>query len=176
MKRLIQIIASTVFVALFLIGCGSNNSSGNSNASSNNSSNKEVKEISYGAESDSFWIVGARVKEYTDNHNETHVGVQIRILNRTDQDWEQVHINGYAYDIEGNTINSISANVRDIESGKKGWAQAYCSVDCSIDEFGGIKLTDYETVYKKDGSLYKNKSVDFSQRFDIPVEEMEKTE
>ncbi len=164
-----------VFTA-FLFGCsgGANtgNAAGGAAGNSKEVSSAERITLSLFTEDKKYEITEAEAEIFdTENGGDNAVTVKIRVKNHTDADVDQVSFYFYSYDSNGDKIADAYLYVDDLEAGQSAWARAI-PIRTDYDHFGGIKLVNYEWYERKDGMLWGQDTIDFSERITIEKDKM----
>lgn len=180
MKKVFK-LAMVFILVLGIVGCASNTNQNNLSTDPGNSNNlpasessntKEAKKISYVTEDGKFEIIESNYYVSTDDT----VAVNIRVKNLTDEDYDYVSFEGYAYDSNGDKFNNVGANIWGIDAKSSAYSNAYMSTGVKGDSFGGIKLTGLTISNKKDGTYYREYSLDFEKKMVISKDDMNETD
>ena len=143
MKKWIALLLA-LMMCLSLCACGgkSDTAKDATNNTGDSEQKTEVESIELNIPvGDDFTIVEATYT--TDRIAGDTVSAKFKIQNNSEENFEVVQFYYFFYDKNGDKTDSLVLSVDDMEAGHATWT-SYIDTDLTLDEFGSIKIDDYE--------------------------------
>ena len=171
-NRFFLLILTWIFI---ICGCSASSSNGQNNNGNSAGTGGSEKTISYYTPDGRFEIVQIKLETGLMNKKDPYTSTRFVVVNHTDNDVDEVEFSGYIYDVNGDKLSDSDWRIYDIEAGKKASSNNNPFAYCTLDQFGGIKITGYQILKKETSSSYRRiEDVLFDKKIDIGIDQMSK--